>query len=256
MRLGFIGTGGIASAMVTGLCTADEAAKLSIRISPRNREKSARLSEAFEGVTVGRDNQDVVDNADTVFLAILPDMGEEILTPLQFRSDQTVVSLMAGVDRSDVADLTAPARKVIRAIPLPCVAMHIGPIVVFPGDGAVESLMDRLGRVLVVEREEALTHLAVITGLMAPFYSLMKTVVGWGEETGVDRKTAADYTASMFGAFCKMVEDLEDGDVDRLLGDAMTPGGLNELAVRTIERDGGFESFKRALMEVHRKVVR
>lgn len=252
--MGFIGTGGIASAMVTGLCTAKGAKALSVMVSPRNREKSARLAETFDQVAVGRDNQEVVDKADTLFLAILPDSKEAILRPLQFRPDQTVVSLMAGVDCAVVADLTSPVRNVIRAIPLPCVAMHIGPIVVFPGDDAVAGLMEGLGRVLVVEHEESLTHLAVITGLMAPFYSLMKAVVGWGEETGVDRKTAADYTASMFGAFCTMVEALEDGDVNRLLGDAMTPGGLNELAVRTIERDGGFTSFRRALETIYQKV--
>lgn len=254
MRLGFIGTGGIAAAVVTGLCTADGAGGLSIRLSPRNREKSARLAATFEQVAVGRDNQDVVDNADTIFLAILPDAREEILMPLQFRPDQTVVSLMASVDRNDVAGLTKPAGKTVRVIPLPCVAMHIGPIAVFPGDSAVERLIAGLGRVLVVDREAQLTHLVVITGLMAPFYRLMETVVGWGEEAGVDRKTAADYTASMFGAFCQMIEELEDGDVDRLLGDAMTPGGLNELAVKAIEHDGGFASFREALKQVHQKV--
>jgi pyrroline-5-carboxylate reductase len=254
MRLGFIGTGGIASAMVTGLCTAKGSEKLSIIVSPRNRQKSAELAERFGHVTVGSDNQDVVNNADTVFLAILPDKKEEILTPLQFRPDQTVVSLMASVDHDDVVELTAPAGRVFRVIPLPSVARHMGPIAVFPGDSAVEGLIADLGRVLVVDREEQLTHLVVITGLMAPFYTLMKTVVGWAEETGVDRKTAADYTAAMFGAFCKMVEELDGGDVNHLLGDAMTPGGLNEMAVRAIERDGGFKSFSRALEEVHRKV--
>ena len=51
-----------------------------------------------------------------------------------------------------------------------------------------------------------------------------------------------------------MVEELDDGNVNRLLGDAMTPGGLNELAVKTIEGEGGFASFNRALEAVYKKV--
>ena len=46
-----------------------------------------------------------------------------------------------------------------------------------------------------------------------------------------------------------------DGRVDfPLLQDSLTPGGLNALALETIEADGGFQHIKKALEAVHRRI--
>ena len=63
MRLGFIGTGTITTAMVTGLCTAAETPE-HILVSPRNAERAAGLAEAFTQVAVAKDNQEVIDGSD------------------------------------------------------------------------------------------------------------------------------------------------------------------------------------------------
>lgn len=71
MRIGFIGTGGITSAIVTGLCTSRLEFDV-IRVSPRNREMSLALKKRFDRVRIGESNQDVLDHSDVVILAILP----------------------------------------------------------------------------------------------------------------------------------------------------------------------------------------
>ena len=254
MRIGFIGTGVITSALVTGLCTAEAAGDLSIRVSPRNRDRADYLARTFDPVTVGRDNQDVLDHADVVFAAILPDQMAEVLEPLRFRSDQVVVSLLAGAGIAAVAEVVAPARRVLRVLPLPCVSRHVGPVAIHPDDPEIRALLTPLGRVLAVENEAEMAHLVVITGLMAPYYKLLRTVVDWAEGAGADPKTASDYTAAMFAAFSRLVEDLPDGRVDPLLKDSLTPGGLNALALETIEADGGFRHIEAALKAVHRRI--
>ncbi len=254
MRIGFIGTGVITSAMVTGLCTSKTTEAPSIRVSPRNRDRANHLAKTFQPVTVGRDNQDVLDHVDIVFAAILPDRMAEILEPLRFRPDQVVVSLLAGVKIADVAEAVAPARRVLRVLPLPCVSRHIGPLAIHPDDPEIHALLSPLGRVLAVENEAELAHLVVITGLMAPYYKLIRTVTDWAEGAGADPKTASDYTAAMFAAFSHLVEDLPDGRVDPLLEDSLTPGGLNALALETIEADGGFQHIKKALEAVNRRI--
>ncbi len=47
IRIGFIGTGTITSAVVKGLCSAEDACDLQILVSPRNKEKAAILREMF-----------------------------------------------------------------------------------------------------------------------------------------------------------------------------------------------------------------
>ena len=64
MKIGVIGTGVIASAMVTGFC--DWECEHEFVLSPRNAEKSAALAAKYPNVTVAKDNQDVLDNCETV----------------------------------------------------------------------------------------------------------------------------------------------------------------------------------------------
>ena len=118
INLGFIGTGGITSAIVTGLCTAEGAAG-PIWVSPRNQEKARELKERFEQVQVGQTNQEVLDNAEIVVLAFLPQQKEEILPPLTFREDQAVVNLLAGIPVSNIVRHVAPPGRSRGSSPCP-----------------------------------------------------------------------------------------------------------------------------------------
>ena len=76
MRLGFIGTGKIASSVITGICTS----KISfqkILVSPRNRNIAQKLKKRFRKVNVAKTNQEVVDKCNWVFLSVTPKVGKK-----------------------------------------------------------------------------------------------------------------------------------------------------------------------------------
>lgn len=252
MRLGFIGTGTITSALVTGLCTTIHM-HASILVSPRNGEKAKALAQKFDRVNIGSTNQDVLDKSDIIILAVLPQHKEKILNTIKFKENHGVVSLLAGTSVSEVAQLVSPAQIVTRVVPLPCAAKHIGPIAMYPQDAVVREIFDPLGTVIAVDQEQQLDSLMIITALMAPYYALLETIVRWAIDAGVDRKAASDYVASMFGALSTMAAALEDGELSRLVAESMTPGGLNELALNTINENHGFESIGRALKSVQKR---
>ena len=105
-RVGFVGTGAIAEAICTGLCTG-AASPGSVVLSPRNAERSAKLAAAHEICTVAPDNQTVVDGTDIIFVCVLPAQLDEVLSGLTFRPDQTLVSL---VSTSALAGLAASSK--------------------------------------------------------------------------------------------------------------------------------------------------
>ena len=78
MKLGFIGTGAIAEHMITGL-NVHRGYDDSIIVSERNRERSSRLAAQYSNVRVEADNQAIVDQVDTVFVATLPPQTLELL---------------------------------------------------------------------------------------------------------------------------------------------------------------------------------
>lgn len=253
MQYGFIGTGGITTAMVSGLCTTDSPPE-AIWLSPRNREKAARLAADYEPVQVADSNQEVLNHADIIILAVLPQHKGAILTPLTFRSDQTVIHLLAGTPIEAIAPLVAPASDIVRAVPLPCTAIHKGPIAIHPPHRRASTFFNPLGTVISLELEAQLETLSIVTALMAPFYAFVEEVVAWTESEGIQREKGAAYTASIFEALSAIAGNTEDGNIGELITECMTPGGLNEQAMATINGQGGFASLTTALDRVKQKI--
>ena len=66
MRLGFIGTGKIASSVITGICTSKISFK-KILVSPRNKNTAQKLKKKFKKVNIAKTNQEIVDKCNWVF---------------------------------------------------------------------------------------------------------------------------------------------------------------------------------------------
>jgi pyrroline-5-carboxylate reductase len=89
MKLGFIGTAALTSAIVTGIkCAPDDSGP--VLLSPGNKEIAGSLASRYPDVRVAPDNQTVLDNCDTIMLAVRPQIGHDVLPELQF-----VVAIMS-----------------------------------------------------------------------------------------------------------------------------------------------------------------
>lgn len=252
MTLGFIGTGNIASAVVTGLCAAP-APPGKVLVSPRSAEKAFALAAAFPAVEVAPDNQAVVDGSATVVLAVRPQDAERILTPLRFRAEQRVISLLALTPLETARELVAPAGAagaagaIVRALPLPSCAERLGPIVVYPGEPWAMAFFAPIGTPLAAAEERELNVLWALTALIAPYFALIAAGAGWAANAGVAAPTAGTYLATMFHALSTLAVRAPGGDFEALVAEATTPGGLNQQALDEIRAAGGFEAFLAAL---------
>jgi pyrroline-5-carboxylate reductase len=66
MKLGFIGTGRITSAVVTGICSSNISYK-NIIISHRNKFIAQSLKKKFKKITISKDNKEIVNTCDWIF---------------------------------------------------------------------------------------------------------------------------------------------------------------------------------------------
>ncbi len=96
VTVGFIGCGTIASAIITGFLTQIEVPISSVFVSRRSESKSKALHEKYgeEMITISDDNQHIVDNSEIIFLCVLPQQEEEVLTSLNIDDEKTLVSLV------------------------------------------------------------------------------------------------------------------------------------------------------------------
>jgi pyrroline-5-carboxylate reductase len=121
MQLGFIGTGEIASSIVTGLSSPGVTAH-SIWLSPRNSAIANGLANRFRGISVASCNQEVLDHADTIVIAVRPSAARDVLAELRFRPDHRVISLVSALSLRSLSELVVPAVRIARAVSLPSTA--------------------------------------------------------------------------------------------------------------------------------------
>jgi len=90
MKLGFIGTGKIASSVITGISKSKIKFK-EIIISPRNKKIALYLKKNFKKIKISRTNQEVIDKSNWIFLSVTPDVGKKIIKNLKYKSNQKII---------------------------------------------------------------------------------------------------------------------------------------------------------------------
>ncbi|MEL5958059.1 NAD(P)-binding domain-containing protein [Streptomyces sp. CLV115] len=136
-RIGVIGVGEIGRALVEGLCDAAGPTP-EVFLSPRGARTAAGLSERFDGVHVCVDNQQVVDRADLIVVAVRRQDRHEALNGLRVDGGKVVVNVMAGVSNDDLRGMLATDAPLVRAIPLPSVRERRSVTVTHPAHPAAD----------------------------------------------------------------------------------------------------------------------
>lgn len=249
MKLGFIGTGKIAAAVIEGFCTA-AIEELAIYVSPRNEAASKQLAARFACVTRMETNQQVVDHADIIFIAVRPPLAEAVLRELQFSTHHTVVSFVPFLKLAPLLNAIAPATTACRAIPLPSVAVHQCPVPIFPPTPAITKLFSHISQPLGVNDEQQLHTLWTLTGLISPYYDMLLALSNWTVENGVPPSTANAYIANMFQALSYIAQHTNPIDFQELSSHAKTPKGMNEQAAKEITAGGAHDQYVNAAINL------
>lgn len=248
--VGIVGVGEIASALVTAVSEGPGASGWRFMLSPRSLERSTSLAARYPGVVVAHDNQQVVDSAEIVLLAVLPEQLADLCASLTFRADQVVVGLAAGWPPSRLQPHLAPARAVCQMIPLPMVTQGTGPVVLFPEHSQVLRLLEGCGTVLVPDRESELAVLNSLSAVMSTYFQLQQSLVHWAETKGLSRDVSIGYVTSLFAGLAAEGSSADPAEWERLPATHETPGGWNEQVRLGMANLDAFTGLERVLDEL------
>ena len=253
MRLGFIGTGKIASSVITGICNSKISFK-KILISPRNRNIAQRLKRKFRKVSIAKNNQEIVNACNWVFLAVTPKVGKKIIPNLKCRSNQKVISFIATINLAQLRKAIGKKVKIVRAIPLPPISIRKGPVPICPPDKQVKSFFNKLGTTVEIKNEKSSKNFWATSGMMAPFYELLKVLSDWLVKRGIKRNEAQKYITSLFVALSEDSVMNSKKDLKYLVKDSQTPKGLNEQAVKQLRKAGFYRSLEKSLNSILKRL--
>jgi pyrroline-5-carboxylate reductase len=253
MNLGFVGTGKIASSVIAGVCNS-KIAYNKIIISPRNKNIAKKLKKKFKKVIIAKDNQQIVDNCDWIFLAITPTVGKKIIKDLKFKPTQTIISLISTITLSQLRKAIKIKAKIVRAIPLPPISLKKGPVPICPPNQKVKAFFDKIGTTIEIKNEKSSINFWSTSGMMAPFYQMLSTMTDWLVKKGVKRDNAKKYITSLFLALSEDAVVNSKKGLKYLVKESQTHKGLNEQGIKELTKAGFYKSLEKTLNSIHKRL--
>ena len=253
MNLGFIGTGKIASSVITGICQSKITYK-KIIISPRNKKIAQSLKKKFKKIIIAKNNQKIIDKSDWIFLSVTPSVGEKIIKKLNFKSKQTIISFISTITLSQLKKAIKVKANIVRAIPLPPISLKKGPVPICPPNSKVKKFFNKLGTTVEIKNEKSSINFWSTSGMMAPFYELLRVMIDWLVKRGVKRNNAQKYITSLFLALSEDAVVNSKKDLKYLVKESQTPKGLNEQGVKELSKAGFYKSLEKTLNSIHKRL--
>ena len=253
MKLGFIGTGKIASSVITGICKSNILFN-KILISPRNKKIAKNLKRNFNKIIIAKDNQEIIDQSNWVFLSVTPTVGNKIIKDLKFRSNQIIISFISTITLLELKKAIKVKAKIVKAIPLPPISLKKGPIPICPPNRKVKIFFDKIGSTIEIKDEKLSKNFWSISGMMASYYNILREMSDWLVKKGIKRKDAQKYITSLFLALSQDAVVNSKKDLKFLVKESQTPKGLNEQGVNELTKAGFYKSLEKTLNSIHKRL--
>jgi len=253
MNLGFLGTGRITSSVIEGIFKSNLKIK-KIYISHRNKIIAKKLSKRFKKVIISKNNQQLIDKSNWVFLAVTPKVGNKILQKLNFKKNKKIISFISTMSLAQLRKVVGKRIKIVRAIPLPPISIKKGPVPICPPDNQVKDFFNQLGTTIEIKNERSSINFWATSGMMAPFYELLKVLSDWLVKRGIKKNEAQKYITSLFVALSEDSAINSKKDLKYLVKESQTPGGLNEQAVKKLRKNGFYRNLEKSLDDILKRL--
>tara|TARA_B100000674_G_scaffold71660_1_gene49452 strand:- start:464 stop:1231 length:768 start_codon:yes stop_codon:yes gene_type:complete len=253
MKLGFIGTGKIASSVIIGL------SKSSIKydkiyVSLRNKKISYQLKKKYKKIIIENKNQHIINKCNWIFLAVTPTVGKKIIKDLKFRSNQTIISFISTITIPQLKKMVQVKADIVRAIPLPPISLKKGPIPICPPNKKVKNFFNKIGSTVEIKNEKLSINFWSTSGMMASYYEILRVMSDWLVKKGVKRLDAQKYITSLFLALSEDAVINSKKELDYLVKESQTPKGLNEQGLKEMSKKGVYKSVVNTLNSIHKRL--
>jgi pyrroline-5-carboxylate reductase len=254
-RIAFVGSGGMAEAMIDGLLSGGGSRPERIWAAGPRAARAAELHARY-GVHATTDNREAIRNADLVVLAVKPQSLAAVLPAIRpaLLPGQVVISIAAGA-RMGVLGRALGHPAIVRCMPnTPCqirrgVAVWTAtPEVDEPARRSVRAILRSLGEEIYVSDEADIDRSAAVHGigpaLVAHFVKSFEAAAGAvGETPGLARRSVL---ATILGTVEMILG--ADRQVSEVIDEVVSPGGVTSRAMDVLDR-GGFSAVLAEAME-------
>ncbi len=248
MKLGVVGLGNMATAMIGGMIKAGVFSPSDITgsdVAASQRQKA----EKDLGIKAVEENGSAIKGCDHVILAVKPQMYEEVLPQIKasMSKDQVIISIAPGKTIAYLEERLIKGAKIVRIMPNTPALVGCGCTGVCKNGNVTEEefsfvmkMLSGFGRAFEVKESQMDAVVAVSGSSPAYVFMLIDAMADGAVAEGLDRASAIKMAAQAVMGSAKMV--LETGKHPAELKDMVcSPAGTTIDAVAVLE-EGGFRA--------------
>ncbi len=261
MRFGFIGTGNMGTALMSGYVAVHRDEKDNLFAFDTDQDKLLGFTKTI-GIHGCKTVSDLMESCDVIVLAIKPQIFDAVLPEIgkQYRPEQIVVSIAAGISMNYIETLLGNQNaKVIRVMPNTPAMVNAGMSALCRNEkvsdeefGSVLELFRAVGKAEVIEEKMMDVIIGISGSSPAYTYMYIEALMNAAMAGGMDREQATIFAGQAVLGAAKMV--LETGsDPVTLRNNVCSPGGTTIEAVESLKSDGFQEIVERAFVAAVKK---
>jgi pyrroline-5-carboxylate reductase len=249
-KIGFIGGGNMAEALVKGLIASGAVKNADIMVSDAVAKRLEHMKSAHAVKTTG-DNKEVAGKSDLIILSVKPNSIKKVITEIKSKvtSKKLLVSIAAGIPTSLITKTLGKKKtKIVRVMPnTPALVLagasvlYCSPSVTAKEKESVRKMFESVGIAYLVDDEGLMDAVTGLSGSGPAFVSMfVEALSDGGVKMGLSRELALKLAAqTVFGA-AKMI--IENGSHPAELKDKVSsPGGTTIEGIHELE-SGGFRA--------------
>lgn len=261
-KIGFIGAGNMASALISGLIDSGKDASSIIASSPE-KDHLNKLMDDF-GVSTTEKNDEVIQFSDIVIVAVKPNVIEPVLIEIRdlfLEKRSLLISIAAGIQINTIEELLSPECRIIRAMPNTPASIQEGVTAIcsnkFVKDYDIDSakeLFSSVGIVAEIKEENIDIYTALIGSGPAYVFYLIESLLESSESLELSKEEKSNLLAAMISGSANLAKNSKDNP-EELRKKVTSPGGVTQSAIEEFERQGLKEIIKESMKVAEKKSI-
>ena len=251
MRIGFIGTGAMASAIARGAVAAGFSGA-DLMFADRHHQAAEDLADELGGVALAS-NRQVAEQSDLLVLAVKPNVQSEVIREIResvlCAKELCVISIAAGRTVDQIYTDFGAAVPLVRVMPNVNAQIGKSMSALCPMGttdeqlAAARKLLDSVGQTIVLDEEYFPVFTAIASSSPAWIFRMIDAMAEAGVNHGLTKADSTRIVAQAFlGSAQLMLNGLDNGQVPANLIDRVSSPGGTTIAGLLAAQDAGLSS--------------
>jgi pyrroline-5-carboxylate reductase len=242
-KIAFIGAGNMTSAIIRGMVKAGYPTSM-LMATNRSPEKLDVLANEL-GIQTSTDNAAALDFADTIVLAVKPQMLAEMCAALpDSKQDKSYISIAAGVSVARIQEMLDAPVQVVRTMPNTPSAIGMGMTGLYAQNNTVTALrvcaeycLKQVGQTLWVTHEDDINTVIAAAGSSPAYVFLFaEAMQAKTQELGLAEQDAKLLVAQALAGAGQMLLENPDIDFATLRANVTSKGGTTAQAIASFKQ--------------------